>query len=465
MNGEDFQAREKMAMCMSLIKHSDHIMLHFVDLLGALKGRTVPAEEAESVLKEGVGFDGSSIPGYVSIHESDMVMKPDISTFTVLPRYFYDKAVVSFLCDIYQPDGKHFEGDPRYICEKKVEQTRNSDYEPTAAAELEFYLVEKDTRNGLRPVEHRIKENPRYFDISPDRDLTEPYRMDLSDTLSSMRITVERQHHEVGSAQNEITFQYSNPITTSDNITRYKLAAKAVADRKYNWTATFMPKPLFGKAGNGMHVHLGLFAKKSGKNLFFDPQGYACISQTCRYFIGGLLEHARALSAVVSPTINSYKRLVPGYEAPVYLAWSRRNRSALIRVPEYFPGKENEARLEYRSPDPLCNPYLAYTVLFEAGLEGIRKKIEPGDPVEENVYHLSESRRKELGIKTLPTSLKEALEEWNSDDICIRALGKANAEKYLKLKMEEWREYESWGRISANINKITKWELQKYLLA
>ena len=466
MNGEDFQAREKKAMCLSLIKHADHIMLHFVDLLGALKGRTVPAQEAESVLRSGVGFDGSSIPGYVGIHESDMVMKPDITTFAVLPHYFYDKAVVSFLCDIYQPDGKRFNGDSRYICEKKMEQARNSDYEPTAAAELEFHLVEKDTSSEVRPVEHKIKDNPgRYFDISPDKDVTETYRMDLCDTLSSMGIAVERQHHEAGSAQNEITFQYSNPVTTSDNITRYKLAAKAVADRKYNWTATFMPKPLFGKAGNGMHVHLGLFSARSGKNLFFDPEGYACLSQTCRYFIGGLLEHARALSAVVSPTVNSYKRLVPGYEAPVYLAWSRRNRSALIRVPEYFPRKENEARIEYRSPDALCNPYLAYTVLLEAGLEGITKKIEPGDPVDENLYRLSESRRKELGIKTLPASLKEALDEWNNDNICVRALGKENAEKYLKLKMEEWLEYESSERVSADTRKITKWELQKYLLA
>lgn len=465
MNGEDFRARENMAVCLSLIKHADHIMLHFVDLLGALKGRTIPAQEAEPVLRDGVGFDGSSIPGYVSIHESDMVMKPDISTLAVLPRYFYDKAVVSFLCDIFQPDGKRFQGDSRCICEKKVEQMRDSGYQPTAAAELEFYLVEKDITNGVRPVEHRIKENPRYFDIAPDRDITEAYRMDLSDTLSSMGIVVERQHHEVGSAQNEITFQYSNPKTTADNIIRYKLAAKAVADRKYNWTATFMPKPLFGKAGNGMHVHLGLFSKKTEKNLFFDPKGYASISQTCRYFIGGLLEHARALSAVASPSVNSYKRLVPGYEAPVYLAWSRKNRSALIRVPEYFPNEEKEARIEYRSPDALCNPYLTYTVLFEAGLEGIKEKIDPGDPVEENVYHLSESRRKELGIKTLPSTLKEALDEWNSDEVCIKALGKDTAEKYLKLKMEEWREYESSGRIAANTSEITEWEVQKYLLA
>jgi len=465
MNGEEFQEREKKAICLSLIKHADHIALHFVDLLGALKGRTIPAEEAESAFKDGVGFDGSSILGYVTIEESDMVMKPDLTTFAVLPRYFYDKAVVSFLCDIYNPNGKRFDGDPRYILQKKVEYSRNEGYKPTAAAELEFYLAEKDVGQRLRPVEHRVKENPRYFDISPDKDLTETYRMDLSETLSSMGIRVERQHHEVGSAQSEITFQYSNPVTTSDNITRYKLAAKAVADRKYNWTATFMPKPWFGKAGNGMHVHLGLFSVKNGKNLFFDPKGYASISQACRYFIGGLLEHARALSAIVSPTVNSYKRLVPGYEAPVYIAWSRRNRSALIRVPEYFPGKENEARIEYRSPDPLCNPYLAYTVLFEAGLEGIKKKIELGDPLDENVYHLSESRRKQLGIRTLPTSLKEALEEWSSDDICVKALGKETAEKYGRLKSEEWQDYESSVGVTANTAQVTRWELQKYLLA
>jgi len=465
LNGEDFLARENVAICLSLIKHADHIVLHFVDLLGVLRGRTIPTEEVKSALKDGVGFDGSSIPGYVSIQESDMVMKPDISTFAVFPHYFYDKAVVSFICDVYSPNGKRFNGDTRYILKNKVERMRNEGYEPTAAAELEFYLVEKNVSRELRPVEHRVKENPRYFDISPDKDLTETYRMDLSDTLFSMGIKVERQHHEVGSAQNEITFQYSNPVTTSDNITRYKLAAKAVADRKYNWTATFMPKPWFGKAGSGMHVHLGLFSLKNKKNMFFNPEGYASLSQTCRYFIGGLLDHAKALSAVVSPTVNSYKRLVPGYEAPVYLAWSRRNRSALIRVPEYFPGKESEARIEYRSPDPLCNPYLTYAVLFEAGMEGIKKKIEPEDPVEENVYHLSQSKRKELGIKTLPASLKAALEEWNSDDICVRALGKENAEKYARLKMDEWREYESFTRVAASSSKVSKWELQKYLLA
>jgi len=448
---------------LKLMRNADYILLHFTDMLGFLKGRTIPAEEAENALKEGVGFDGSSIMGGVGIEESDMLMKPDPSTFTVCPYYFYDKGVVSFICDIFRPDGKQFERDPRHICQKAIGKTLMEGYEPTAAAELEFYLVQKTGDDEFQPVENHLIDKQRYFDIAPGRDVTESYRMDLSNALSTMGITVERQHHEVGSAQNEITFKYSDPSTTSDNIMRYKFAAKAVADKKYGWIATFMPKPWFGKPGNGMHVHLGLFNPKTGKNLFYDPDGYAYISQRCRYFIGGILEHARALCAVVAPTVNSYKRLVPGYEAPVYVTWSKRNRSSLVRVPEYFPGKEQEARVEFRCPDPLCNPYLAYTVILEAGLDGVRKKIEPGEPVEVNVYHLSEAKRRELGIKTLPTSLKEALEEWDSDDICIRALGKESAEKYVELKMEEWKEYEPHA--PEEKNKVTLWELQKYLYA
>jgi len=449
--------------CLKLIKNADFILLHFTDMLGFLKGRTIPAEEAENALMEGVGFDGSSIIGGVCIEESDMVMKPDPSTFTVCPYYFYDKSVVSFICDIYRPNGKQFERDPRYICKKTIEKTLKKEYEPTAAAELEFYLVQKSKGGKVYPVENHLIDKQRYFDIAPGRDITESYRMDLSNALSVMGITIERMHHEVGSAQNEITFTYSNPSTTSDSIMRYKFAAKAVADKKYGWTATFMPKPWFGKPGNGMHVHLGLFNPNTGKNLFYDPNGYAYISQKCRYFIGGLLEHVRALCAVVAPTVNSYKRLVPGYEAPVYVTWSKRNRSALIRVPEYFPGKEQEARIEFRCPDPLCNPYLAYTTILEAGLDGIEKKIESGEHVDSNVYHLSAARRRELGIKVLPTSLEEALEEWESDEICIQAMGKENAEKYTELKMQEWTEYEP--HIQNNKNEVTSWELQKYLYA
>jgi len=445
------------------MKSADYVLLHFTDMLGYLKGRTIPAEEAETTLKEGVGFDGSSIIGGVGIEESDMVMKPDPSTFTVCPYYFYDKGVASFICNVHKPNGEHFESDPRYICKQATQKALKEGYEPTAAAELEFYLIQKNSEGEVYPVENHLIDKQRYFDIAPGRDMTESYRMDLSNALFAMGITVERQHHEAGSAQNEITFRYSDPQTTSDNIMRYKFAAKAVADKKYGWTATFMPKPWHGKPGSGMHIHLGLFNPKTGENLFYDSKGYAHLSQKCRYFIGGLLEHARALCAIVAPTVNSYKRLVPGYEAPVYVAWSKRNRSALIRVPEYFPGKEKEARIEFRCPDPLCNPYLAYAVIFEAGLDGIRKKIDAGEPVDANVYHLTEAERKKLGVKILPISLKEALEEWKSDDICIQALGKENTEKYMELKMQEWKEYEPHQ--PNDRNQVTSWELQKYLYA
>jgi len=446
-----------------LVKNADYILLHFTDMLGLLRGRTVPAEEIEKLLDEGVGFDGSSIVGGVGIEESDMVMKPDPSTFTAYPHYFYDKSVVGFVCDLNRPDGKQLESDPRRICTQMIDKASREGYELTAAAEVEFYLVQKNEKGEVYPVENHVIDKQRYFDIGPGRDITESYRMEFSNVLFALGITVERQHHEVGSAQNEITFRYSDPQTTSDNIVRYKFAAKSVADKKYGWTATFMPKPWLGKAGSGMHVHMGLFSPKKGTNLFFDPNGYAHLSQACRYFIGGILNHSRALCAIIAPAINSYKRLVPGYEAPVYVAWSKKNRSALIRVPEYFPGKEQEARIEFRCPDALCNPYLAYATIFEAGLDGIRRKIEPGEPLEENVYHLSEAKRSELGIGTLPASLEEALEEWESDDICIRALGKENSQKYAELKTQEWKEYEP--NAPNNKNEVTSWELQKYLYA
>jgi glutamine synthetase len=448
---------------MKLMKNADYILLHFTDVLGYLKGRTIPVEEAKNALAEGVTFDGSSMMGGVLIEDSDMIMKPDPSTFTVCPYYFYEKSVASFICDIKRSDGKQFEGDSRHILQKSVEKAVKEGYEPTAAAELEFYLVQRNESGEIMPVENHLIDKQRYFDNAPGRDRTEPYRMELSNALSTMGITVERQHHEVGSAQNEITFKYSDPLTTADSIARYKFAAKAVAEKKYGWTATFMPKPWYGKAGSGMHIHVGLFDPETGKNPFYDPKGYAYVSQECRYFTGGVLEHARALCAVAAPTVNSYKRLVPGYEAPVYVAWSKKNRSALVRIPAFLPENGGQARIEFRCPDPLCNPYLTYTAVFEAGLEGIRKKTDPGDPVDANIYHMSEAERRQLGVKVLPTSLMEALEEWKSDDICVRAMGRETAEKYVQLKTQEWKEYEP--HTSKSKNEVTTWETQKYLYA
>jgi glutamine synthetase len=449
--------------CIRLARNADYILLHFTDVLGYLKGRTIPAEEVRSALIDGVTFDGSSMLGGVHIEDSDMIMKPDPSTFAVCPYYFYDKSVADFLCDIKKSDAQQFEGDPRHILRKEMDRINHEGYAPTAAAELEFYLIQKDAKGEITPVENHLIDKQRYFDNAPGRDLTEPYRMELSSALSTMGITVERQHHEVGSAQNEITFKYSNPLATADSIVRYKFTAKAVADKKYGWTATFMPKPWHGKAGSGMHIHIGLFNIKTGKNPFYDPKGYAYVSQTCRYFIGGILEHARALCAIIAPTVNSYKRLVPGYEAPVYIAWSKKNRSALIRIPAFNPENPSEARIEFRCPDPLCNPYLTYATVFEAGMEGIKNKTDPGDPVDVNIYHLAETERKHLGVKTLPATLKEALQEWQSDDIITNTLGKDTAEKYLQLKTQEWQEYEP--HTPKTKSEVTTWEIQKYLYA
>ena len=448
---------------LKLTKNADFILLHFTDMLGYLKGRTIPAEQAKNALTEGVTFDGSSMIGGTTIEDSDMIMKPDLATFTVCPYYFYDKSVASFICDIKGPDGKQFEDDPRHILRKAMERMLTEGYQGTAAAELEFYLIKRNEQGEIEPVENHLIDKQRYFDNSPGRDLTESYRMELSNALTTMGITVERQHHEVGSAQNEITVKYSNPLTTSDNIMRHKFAAKATADKKYGWTATFMPKPWHGKAGSGMHIHLGLWNPKKKQNPFYDQKGYAYISQECRYFVGGLLEHAKALCAVIAPSVNSYKRLVPGYEAPVYVAWSKRNRSALVRVPAFNPQNGNEARIEFRCPDPLCNPYLTYTATFEAGMDGIRRKIDPGDPVDVNIYHLTGEERKNLGVKVLPASLKEALEEWKNDEVCIRALGTRIAEKYTDFKMQEWKEYEPHQ--PTDKNEVTTWERQKYLYA
>ncbi len=439
-----------------------YVISCFTDLLGGLRGRTLSLPRASRALIEGVGFDGSSIPGYTSIEESDIVMKPDLSTLTRLPDYFYDRPTAMVLCDIHEPNGRAFSRDSRTICRSKANELEEQGFIPTVAAEVEFYLAKEHGPSEVRPIEDHVKDERRYFDISPGRDLTELFRMDMCDILSKMGIVVEREQHEVGSAQNEVNFEHSTPLITSDNVVRYKFVAKALARKKYGCIATFMPKPWVNRPGSGMHVHVGLF-KSDGKNLFYDPDDSLGISQLCRYFIGGLLDHARALCAIVAPTVNSYKRLMPGFEAPTCITWGYRNRSTLVRIPGYFLRKEGEARVELRCPDPLCNPYLAYVVIFEAGMDGIKKKIDPGDSVQENVYHMDESKRKELGIYNLPTTLKEALDEWKNDDICIRALGREVADEYLKLKYEEWKEYEG-GVNSKDKLSVTSWELRSYLL-
>jgi glutamine synthetase len=426
-------------------KKLNFVLLWLVDILGILRGRTIPFRKLGEALENGVGFDGSSIPGFVSIEKSDLRMIPDKSTFSLLPFYFFNKEVGKFFCDVLTSDGKLFESYSREICRKFEKKLK---YKALVAAELEFYLFKK-AKGKILPIENGIEHN-HYFDILPGRDLTESFRMELSEALDFVGLEIERIHHEVGPSQSEMTFKFSSPLVTSDNILTYKFVVKKVAE-KFGWNATFMPKPWYGFAGNGMHIHISLF--KGERNLFFDPNDG--ISQTCRYFIGGILEHARALSLIAAPTVNSYKRLVPGYEAPVYITWGWGNRSTLIRIPYYSKLNENSARIEFRCPDPLTNPYLLFPVVIGAGLDGVKRKIEPPAASEENVY-VSKKR-----FKTLPSSLGEALEEWNNDDICIKILGKKISEKLVELLEKEWEEYKKRNR--KNSKKITEWEIEKYL--
>ncbi len=425
------------------------VHLFFVDVNGFLRGRTVPFTALKDVLEGGIGFDGSSIPGFVEIQESDMVMKPDPETFVPLPW----RRTAVLLCDIYRPGNKRFEGDSRFICQKSIEKATKMGFRCFVGAEIEFYTLKRDETGKLIPVEKN--SGCMYFDMSPGSNFTEEFRMFFSSSLTEAeRFVVEAYHHEVGSGQHEVNFRFSDPLTTSDSIILYKFIAKEVA-RKHGFIATFMPKPIHGIAGNGMHVHISLFNLKGG-NAFFDEEGYGNLSNTAKHFIGGLLFHSRALSAIVASTVNSYKRLVPGYEAPVYVAWSKRNRSALIRVPHYFPGSEKSARLEYRCPDPLCNPYLAFPAILEAGLHGVKERMDPGEPLELNLYHLNREEIDKLGVKTLPESLFEALMELKRDNVIAKALGKHVFNAFLKEKLKEWNEYRQL---------VTPWETEKYLLA
>ena len=449
--------------CLDILRAhgTQYVILHFTDLLGGFRGRTIPATEMEKALFHGVGFDGSSISGLTSIERSDMIMQPDPVTLVPIPHYVYDHHVAATVCQLRWPDGRPHSGDSRSMLQERLVRLKESGYTPSVAAELEFHLVKRHDDGTTQPVEESTCGSPRYFDITPGRDLTEQYRMDLCDALSDMGMHVERQHHEAGSAQNEITFRHGGPVETADSIMKYKYVSKAIARKKYGWEATYMPKPWKNRAGSGMHIHLSLFSH--GRNVFHDETGYAKVSQLCQYFIGGLLSHAKALAAVVAPAVNSYKRLMPGYEAPVYATWSRSNRSALVRIPEGLHGEEDETRIEFRCPDPLCNPYLAYLVLLEAGMDGIRQSIDPGDPLDANTYHLTETERRDLGVGSLPTSLKEALEAWETDDVCVRALGKENAQSYFELKAKEWKDYEL--HLPKDPAAITQWEVHRYLLA
>jgi glutamine synthetase len=438
-------AKETAAKIMKRMEENDikFVKLWFTDILGFLKSFSVPVEEMAKAFDEGIGFDGSSIEGFVRIDESDMVAIPDPSTFAILPWRPKEKGVARVFCDIVTPDGKPFEGDPRYVLKKNLEKAKKMGFIYYTGPELEYFYF-KD------PHSTEVLDRGGYFDLIP-RDEAIDLRRETVLFCEALGIRIEYSHHEVAPSQHEIDMRYEDALTMADNVMTYRLVVKEVAYRQGVY-ATFMPKPLFGENGSGMHTHMSLF--KGNRNAFFDAKGQYHLSDTARYFIGGLLKYAPELTAVTCQWVNSYKRLVPGYEAPVYISWAQRNRSDLVRVPMYKPGKEEATRIEYRSPDPACNPYLAFSVMLAAGLAGIEQKIMPPDPVEENVYKMGEEERLKRRIRQLPGSLLEAIQITEKSQMVRDALGDHVFEHFIENKKLEWDRY----RI-----QITSYEIDKYL--
>jgi glutamine synthetase len=422
----------------------DFVLLWFTDIVGQLKSFAITLEELEGALDDGMGFDGSSITGFNPIEESDMVAIPDPRTFQVLPWKTGEYKVARLICDVVTPDGKPYEGDPRYVLRRAVERMKSMGFDAfNVGPELEYFYFKNDDAT-------EILDHGGYFDLAT-LDVASEWRKETIKALESMGIPVEYAHHEVAPSQHEIDMRYADALAMADHTVSYRLIVKEIAT-KYGIYATFMPKPLFGQNGSGMHTHQSLFA--GGKNAFYDANDEYHLSATAKGFIAGQLRHAREIAAIFAQWVNSYKRLVPGYEAPVYVAWSQRNRSALIRIPLYFPGKEQATRAEIRCPDPACNPYLTFAALLHAGLEGIEHGYELAPPMEENLFELSHEERRERGIISLPESLGEAIEELGQSDLCRRILGPHIFERYVALKEKEWDEY----RV-----QITPWELDRYL--
>jgi glutamine synthetase len=429
----------------------EFIRFWFTDVLGQLKSFAVGREELEGALEEGMGFDGSSITGFNRIEESDMIAMPDPDTYAVLPwRTNGSKGnVARMFCDVLRPGGEPYEGDPRYVMRRALARMEELGFDAFyLGPELEFFYFASDQlgEDGV-PV---ILDKGGYFDLTT-LDAASDLRRDTVNTLKSLGIPVEYTHHEVGPSQHEIDMRYADGLRMSDNAMTYRIAVKEVA-AAHGVYATFMPKPLFGENGSGMHTHQSLFAE--GKNAFYDAAGDHHLSATAKSYIAGLLHHAREITALFAPNVNSYKRLVLGYEAPVYVAWSQRNRSALVRVPVYHPGKEKATRCELRCPDPSCNPYLTFAAMLHAGLDGIEKGYELPEPMERNLYELSHDERIERGIEQLPETLGEAIEVLAESDLVRRALGDHIFPRYVELKREEWEQY----RV-----QVTRWELDRYL--
>src|SRR6478736_5649700 len=418
----------------------EDVLLWFTDLEGHLKSFSITTGEVEGALDDGMGFDGSSITGFNAIEESDMVAIPDPATFRVLP----DGVTARMICDVVTPDGEHYDGDPRFVLRRALDRMEAMGFDTfNVGPEAEYFLFKDE--HGTETL-----DEGGYF-AQTTMDAATTIRRDTIRALEGMGIPVEYHHHEVGPSQHEIDIRFTNALDMADFMLTYRLVVKEVA-KSHGFHATFMPKPLFGENGSGMHTHQSLF--KDGRNAFYDSGDKFFLSETGKAFIAGQLRHAREICSIFAQWVNSYKRLVPGYEAPVYVAWSRRNRSALVRVPLYHPGKEQATRMELRCPDPACNPYLTFAALLQAGLEGIEKGYELPEPMEKNLYHLSPDDRKRLGIEQLPETLGEAIELTAQSELVLRALGEHMFNRYVEIKRREWEDY----RV-----QVSQWELERYL--
>ena len=423
------------------------VSLQFTDIMGTVKSVSIPAARLNEAVERGVWFDGSSIEGFTRIHEADMYLVPDIDTYQVLPWSEPSRRRARIICDVYSTNGEPFVGDPRSVLKKAIKKADDMGYKFNCGPEVEFFLF-NNSDGATSPVPHDVAG---YFDFSP-RDKAQVVRSDIVRALMDMGIEVEASHHEVAAAQHEIDFEYADAVTAADHVVTLKYTVKAVA-QTHDLLATFMPKPLHGINGSGMHVHQSL-QDSSGQNIFYDEKGALRLSKQAHYFVAGQLSHAKALAAVVAPTVNSYKRLVPGYEAPVYICWAQINRSALIRIPRYSPGREQSTRVELRFPDPSCNPYLAFATMLAAGLDGIQNQRVAPPPVSDDVYEYSLEELAEHDIQTLPATLGEALDELGSDAVVREALGEHVYNVFHRAKSAEWEEYRL---------QVSDWERRRYL--
>ena len=420
------------------------IRLQFTDVFGTLKNVAISVSQLEKALDNKCMFDGSSIEGFVRIEESDMYLYPDLNTFEILPWRPQHGKVARFMCDVYRPDGVPFEGDSRYMLKKVLQKAADMGYTFDVGPECEFFLFHTDDNGQPTVITH---EKAGYFDVTP-LDLGENARRDIVLTLEQMGFEIEASHHEVAPAQHEIDFKYDNALVTADNIMTFKMAVKTIAKR-HGLYATFMPKPASNVDGSGMHINMSL--SKDGKNIFFDKNDPMGLSKTCYHFIAGLMEHTKGMTCVCNPIVNSYKRLVPGYEAPVAIAWSSINRSPLIRIPA---GRGASTRIEFRSPDPASNPYLVMALCLAAGLDGIERELMPPEPIGKNMYHMTDEQLASMNVETLPRTLGEACKALEEDTFIQEVLGPHVSQKFLEAKKKEWNDY---------CKMVSQWELDEYL--